>query len=172
MNNLLTHQSEEQMENYLRLSRINKMLKQYRLPSQTDSKLCLSKSQLRFLFFTDMTSFSSGNIGDDSQEGDVDNDQVRPLTQFYLSFVLPVSGTVKASVFSTNTQSRFASIVLDSVLGPPCLAQNTWRCPFISVVLEATQEASPGPLKVLLSAKSPSMVQDGDKGVTGGTSKE
>ena len=64
-----------------------------------------------------MTSFSSGNIGDDSQEGDVDNDQVRTLTQFYLSFVLPVSGTVKASVFSTNTQSRFASIVLDSVLG-------------------------------------------------------
>ena len=63
-----------------------KMSKQYRLPSQTESKLCSSKSvkisTAVSIFFTDMTSFSSGNIGDDSQEGDVDNDQVRPLTQF------------------------------------------------------------------------------------------
>ena len=34
-----------------------------------------------------------------------------------------------------NTQSRFASVVLDTVLGPPHQAQHTWGCPCFSVVL-------------------------------------
>ena len=44
----------------------------------------------------------------------------------------------------TNTQSRFASVVVDGVLGPPRMARHTWRCPCISVVPEATHEASRG----------------------------
>ena len=30
----------------------------------------------------------------------------------------PIFGTMKTSAFSTNAQSRFASVVLDGVLGP------------------------------------------------------
>ena len=48
------------------------------------------------------------------------------------------------SAFSTNAQSRFASVVVDSVLGPPRLVCHTWQCPCISAVLEATHEASRG----------------------------
>ena len=51
---------------------------------------------------------------------------------------------MKTSVVSTNTQSRFASVVLDGVLGPPRIARHTCRCPCISVVPEATHEASRG----------------------------
>ena len=36
------------------------------------------------------------------------------------------------------------SVVIDGVLGPPRLARHTWRCPCISVVPEATHEASRG----------------------------
>ena len=48
--------------------------------------------------------------------------------------------TTKRSAFSTNAQSRLASVVVDGVLGPPCLARHTWRCPCISVVPEARHE--------------------------------
>ena len=44
-------------------------------------------------------------------------------------------------MFSTNTQSRFASAVVDGVLGPLRLARHTCRCPCICVVPEATHEA-------------------------------
>ena len=45
-------------------------------------------------------------------------------------------------MISRNTFSRFASVdLLDGVLGPPGLA-----CPCFSVVPEATQEASQGPM--------------------------
>ena len=37
----------------------------------------------------------------------------------------PVSGTTKTNAFSTNAQSRFASVILDSVLGPPRLMRHT-----------------------------------------------
>ena len=37
----------------------------------------------------------------------------------------PIFGTTKTSAFSTNAQSRFASVVLDGVLGPPRLARHT-----------------------------------------------
>ena len=36
---------------------------------------------------------------------------------------LPIFGTTKTSAFLTNAQSRFASVVLDRVLGPSCLAR-------------------------------------------------
>ena len=56
------------------------------------------------------------------------------------------------SAFSTNAQSRFASVVVDGVLGPPRLARHTRRCPCISVVPEATHGASRGPEKGAVSA--------------------
>ena len=52
------------------------------------------------------------------------------------------------SAFSTNAQSRFASVV-DSVLGPPRLAWHTSDC----VVPQAMHEASQGPLKGTRSAQ-------------------
>ena len=54
----------------------------------------------------------------------------------------PIYGTRKRSGFSTNAQSRFASVVLDGVRGPPHLECHTRRCPCISVFLEAMHEAS------------------------------
>ena len=60
---------------------------------------------------------------------------------------------MKTSAFSTNAQSRFASVVVDGVLGPPRLAQHTCRYPCISVVPEATCEASRGPEKGAVSAQ-------------------
>ena len=59
----------------------------------------------------------------------------------------------KTSVFSTGEQSRFAPIGLDSVLGLPRLAQHTYRCPCISVVPDAKQRASRGPLMGAASAQ-------------------
>ena len=47
-------------------------------------------------------------------------------------------------MFSANAQPRFASVVVDGVLVPPRLARHTLRCPCISVVPEATDEASRG----------------------------
>ena len=38
---------------------------------------------------------------------------------------LPIFKVTKTSAFSTNAQSRFASVVLDGVLGPPHLARHT-----------------------------------------------
>ena len=45
--------------------------------------------------------------------------QVLTLTQFY-SVVFSKSRIDVKSAFSTNAQSRFASVVIDGVLGPPC----------------------------------------------------
>ena len=59
--------------------------------------------------------------------------------------VNPISGTMKTGAFSKNARSRFASVVLDSVLGHPRLARHTWWCPCISVVPEATDKVSQGP---------------------------
>ena len=56
-------------------------------------------------------------------------------------------------MFSTTAQSRFASVVVEGVLGPPRLARHTRRCPCISVVPEATNEASQGPLKSAVLAQ-------------------
>ena len=58
---------------------------------------------------------------------------------------------MQISAFSTNAQSRFASVVVDGVLGPLRLARHTLRCPCISVVPEATHEASRGPEKGAMS---------------------
>ena len=55
--------------------------------------------------------------------------------------------------FQQFAQSRFASVVVDSVLGPPRLALHTYWCPCISVVPEATHEASRGPEKGAVSAQ-------------------
>ena len=38
---------------------------------------------------------------------------------------LPTFGTIKTSAFSTNAQSRFASVVLDGVLGPRRLGRHS-----------------------------------------------
>ena len=51
------------------------------------------------------------------------------------------------------SMTRFASVVVDGVLGPLRLARHTWRCPCISVVPEATHEASRGPEKGAVSAQ-------------------
>ena len=50
--------------------------------------------------------------------------QVWSLTQFYSVGFSPSRNVVKRA-FSTNAQSRFASAVLDGVLGHPRLAQHT-----------------------------------------------
>ena len=53
-----------------------------------------------------------------------------------------VETTKRSAGFSTHAQSRFASFVLDSVLGPLYLAGQPWRrCPWFSVVLEARHES-------------------------------
>ena len=44
-------------------------------------------------------------------------------------------------------QLRFELAFFDGVLGPPCLAQCTWLCPYVYVVQEATHEVSRGHLK-------------------------
>ena len=56
-------------------------------------------------------------------------------------------------VFFANTQFRFASVVLDAVLGPPRLARHTCRCPSTSGVVDATHKANQGPLKGAVSAQ-------------------
>ena len=50
--------------------------------------------------------------------------QTRSLTQFY-SVDFSKSRIGVKSAFSTNAQSRFASVVVDGVLGPPRLARHT-----------------------------------------------
>ena len=61
---------------------------------------------------------------------------------------LPIFGTTKTSVFSTNAQSRFASVVADGVLGPLRLARHV-----VAVAPEATYKASRGPEKGAVSAQ-------------------
>ena len=68
---------------------------------------------------------------------------------------LQIVGRTKTGAFLTNAQSRFASVVLDGVLGPPHLAWHIWRCPCFCVVPEATHKASRGPLKGAVSAQKP-----------------
>ena len=51
-------------------------------------------------------------------------DQVWSLTQFHSTDFSQSRIGVK-SVFSTNAQLRFASVVVDGVLGPPRLARHT-----------------------------------------------
>ena len=41
------------------------------------------------------------------------------------AWVPQIFRTTKTSAFSTNAQSRFVPVVLDSLLRPPCLAQHT-----------------------------------------------
>ena len=59
-----------------------------------------------------------------------------------LILLFAINDWCKKSAFYTNTQSRFASVVVGGVFGPPRLAQDTLRCACISVVPEATHEAS------------------------------
>ena len=54
-----------------------------------------------------------------------DATQVLSLTQFYSVDFSKSRTDVKKSAFSTNAQSRFASVVVDSVLGPLRLARDT-----------------------------------------------
>ena len=57
-------------------------------------------------------------------------------------------------------QSRFASLVLDSVCGPLRLVRHTWWCLCISAVPEATHKASRGPLKGAVSAQKGLLYSD------------
>ena len=77
---------------------------------------------------------------------------LQSLTQFHSVDFSQSKISVKKCIFN-NAQSRFASAVFDDVLGPPLLAWHTRRCPFFSVVPEATHEASRGPLKGAVSAQ-------------------
>ena len=62
---------------------------------------------------------------------------------------------MKASAFSTNTQLRFALNILDCVLGPLCLVWHTQTSPYISEVLEASQEDPWSPLGLPCQLKKP-----------------
>ena len=86
------------------------------------------------------------------------NYQVWSLAQFF-SVDLSQSKIGVKSALDTNPQSRFTSVVFDSVLGPLWPAQHSWQCPCFSVVSEATQEANHRPLKGV-SSKSFSRVRD------------
>ena len=55
-------------------------------------------------------------------------------------WLFKIKDRCKKSAYSTNAQSRFASVVVDGILGPSRLERHTWRCPCISVVPEATSE--------------------------------
>ena len=48
----------------------------------------------------------------------------------------------KKCIFHNRAESRFMSLILDAILGPPRLARRTLRCPCFFGVLEATHEAS------------------------------
>ena len=79
--------------------------------------------------------------------------KVWSLTQFSSVDFSKSRIVVKKCIFNKNAQSRFASVVVDSVLAPPRVALHTWLCPCISVVPEATHEASRGPEKGAVSAQ-------------------
>ena len=81
------------------------------------------------------------------------SDQVWSLTQFYSVDFLQSRITEEKFVFSTNTQSRFASVVLDAILEPPFIAEHTQQRPSFSAVPEAMHEASQGPLNGAVSAQ-------------------
>ena len=88
------------------------------------------------------------------QHGDVCLHKVCSLIQFYcILLTFHKQGSVCNSAFSTNAQTMSASAIFNGVLGTPRPARHTWRCPCFSVVLEATHEASPGPLKGAVSAQ-------------------
>ena len=93
--------------------------------------------------------------------------QVWSLTQFYSVDFSQSRIAVNKCVFYKRT-SRFASGVVDGVLGPPHLARHTWRCPCISVVPEAMYVSR---LKAReghhASSKSASRVWDWQMGVNG-----
>ena len=46
----------------------------------------------------------------------------------------PIFIATNKNAFSTNAQSRFASVALDGALRPLRLARHTWKCPCFSVV--------------------------------------
>ena len=52
-------------------------------------------------------------------------------------WVFGKQGSVLKSVFSTNIQSRFVSVVFDKALGPLRLVRHTLQYPCIFQVLEA-----------------------------------
>ena len=64
-------------------------------------------------------------------------------------------GWMKTNLLFINTPSRFMSGVLDSVLGPPCLARHTWRCPCISVVQKQRTRRVKGPRRAPCQLKKP-----------------
>ena len=83
---------------------------------------CCGDCQSGDLLRGDLREGSSGGGGAfDGVAGASDDDQVWSLTQFYS--VDPSLSRIGA--VSTNAQSRFASAVLDGVLGPPRLARHT-----------------------------------------------
>ena len=54
--------------------------------------------------------------------------------------------------FQKTHNQGLRQLLLTVLLGPPCLAHHTWRCPCISVVPEATHKTSRGPEKGAVSA--------------------
>ena len=79
--------------------------------------------------------------------------QVSHCTQMGGGRTIEIFEITATSAFSTNIQSRFASVVLDSVLGPLRLAWHTWWCPCFSVVPAASHNMSWRPLKVAVTAQ-------------------
>jgi len=73
----------------------------------------------------------------------------------------PSFGTLKISAFFTKSKSRFASDVLDAVMGPLCPPQHTTLCNSRSNAQGA------GPWRALCQLKNPLNVQDGDEGFAG-----
>ena len=85
----------------------------------------------------------------------------------------PIFGTMKSSAFSTNPQSRFASVLLDSELGPTRLARHSWQSPWFSVVLKQQLCWGWGPLKGAVSVWKRLQSSEAEaKGVTGRNKRE
>ena len=76
------------------------------------------------------------------------------------------------NAFSTNAQSRFASVVIYAVLGPLRLEWHTWQCPCFSIAPEATHEASRGPLKRVVSAPKALQEFETEMELLGGTEEK
>ena len=90
--------------------------------------------------------------------------QVRSLTQFHSVDFSPSRIVVQKCIFNKRTIMVCVSC---SVLGPMRLAWHAWWVPWLSVVPDATHEASRGALKGRCSSKNPPRVWDWDSGVAG-----
>ena len=83
--------------------------------------------------------------------------------------LLTAADRSKKCVFDRHRAKVLGSVVLEGVLGPPHLSQNTCRCPCISAILEATHKLRLRELEGrCVSSKSLSRVPDETRELLGG----